>query len=212
MKVGEQHETREVDEAYTLLTAIINNIHPISEAAWSDFKLLMSFRKPGKGDLLFKEGDYPNVAVFLVSGSVKAYHILPDGRKHIKNFFISQSFPFPLSAIITGGANRFNFEALEDCRILQFNYLSFTELFAKYRCLETLTRKLIELKYIEKEGREISLVLKDATQRYLQFQRDFPRLESIIPQHYISSYLGITPVQLSRIRKRLTATGTNLIT
>jgi hypothetical protein len=41
----------------------------------------------------------------------------------------------------------------------------------------------------------------DARQRYLLFQQRFPLLEQQIPQYHVASYLGITPTQLSRIRR-----------
>jgi len=53
----------------------------------------------------------------------------------------------------------------------------------------------------KKHEREISLLAKDATQRYAAFQLQFPTLEELIPHYHIASYLGITPTQLSRIRK-----------
>ena len=43
----------------------------------------------------------------------------------------------------------------------------------------------------------------DATQRYLKLCKKIPDIESLIPQYQIASYLGITPVQLSRIRKKM---------
>ncbi|GAB3642608.1 hypothetical protein [Spirosoma arcticum] len=43
----------------------------------------------------------------------------------------------------------------------------------------------------------------DAGQRYEQFQRDYGHLEPLIPQYHIASYLGVTPTQLSRIRRSM---------
>lgn len=69
--------------------------------------------------------------------------------------------------------------------------------------IERLARKLAELFFVQKEQREIDIVLLDADKRYLLFQKEFPGLENMIPQYHIASYLGITPTQLSRIRKKI---------
>ena len=46
--------------------------------------------------------------------------------------------------------------------------------------------------------------IKDTPQeRYESLLKEHPELIAQIPQHYIASYLGITPVSLSRIRSRL---------
>jgi CRP-like cAMP-binding protein len=42
-----------------------------------------------------------------------------------------------------------------------------------------------------------------AEERYAQFRRRYPTLEQRIAQKHIASYLGITPVFLSMMRKRL---------
>jgi CRP-like cAMP-binding protein len=57
--------------------------------------------------------------------------------------------------------------------------------------------------FIEKEQREREFLSENATQRYINLIKQEPKFESRIPQHLIASYLGITPVALSRIRKRL---------
>lgn len=56
---------------------------------------------------------------------------------------------------------------------------------------------------MQKEQREIEIVLLDADERYHIFQKQFSGLENRIPQYHIASYLGITPTQLSRIRRKL---------
>jgi DNA-binding MarR family transcriptional regulator len=47
------------------------------------------------------------------------------------------------------------------------------------------------------------LVMENATTRYLKFLANHPNIDNRIPLQYIASHLGITPTQLSRIRKDL---------
>lgn len=62
---------------------------------------------------------------------------------------------------------------------------------------------LLEKGYSIKEKRERDLLLLDAERRYKIFLQDFSVLESTIKQHQIASYIGITPIALSRNRKKM---------
>ena len=53
-----------------------------------------------------------------------------------------------------------------------------------------------------KEKNEISLIIDDATTRYENFIKIILILKIRIAQHHIANHLGITPTQLSRIRKK----------
>ncbi|MCP4271690.1 MAG: Crp/Fnr family transcriptional regulator, partial [Gammaproteobacteria bacterium] len=75
-------------------------------------------------------------------------------------------------------------------------------LFDQHRCWEKLGRLLAEQLYIKKETREAEFLLDDAETRYLNFQTNYPGLEDRLTQYHVASYLGITPVMLSRIRRR----------
>ena len=61
----------------------------------------------------------------------------------------------------------------------------------------------MELIFLKMEERVFELCILDSKERYLKFKRDFPELEDQITQYQIATYLNITPVQLSRIRKEL---------
>jgi hypothetical protein len=41
-------------------------------------------------------------------------------------------------------------------------------------------------------------------ERYRNFRKECPQLEQQILQYHVASYLGITPIQLSGMRKKLT--------
>jgi CRP-like cAMP-binding protein len=97
---------------------------------------------------------------------------------------------------------RFSIQALEESHLLVCNLQPVVELFDQHRCWERLGRKLAEQLYIKKETREAEFLLDDAETRYNNFQRAYPGLEHRLAQYHVASYLGITPVALSRIRRR----------
>jgi len=72
--------------------------------------------------------------------------------------------------------------------------------YSKHPALNRVGRILVEHAWIGKERRETQLIMLNASERYRAFREEYPGLEQRIPQYHIASYLGITPVQLSRIR------------
>lgn len=53
--------------------------------------------------------------------------------------------------------------------------------------------------YIFQQKRLISILAKTAEENYEQLVREYPDLINRLPQYHISSYLGVTPVFLSKI-------------
>lgn len=121
-------------------------------------------------------------------------------RNTIKTFFIENSFPTPLTALLTSDACLLNFQALTPCTILSFDFLTFRNLFDNHPDLERLMLRILEREWIKKERHDIRMVTNDATTNYEIFREEYPGLEQLIAQYHIASYLGITPIQLSRIR------------
>ena len=176
---------------------------PLTPAAWADFETLLRPQFLTKGEYLCEEGAYPSDAAYLISGVARAFYRNQEGVEYNKTFFTDGSFPSPLAALILQAENYINLQALVDCHIFWISYPKLTALFALHRCLETFVRRMVELTWVEKELREINMVMKDATANYQLFRERFPSLEGQIPQYHIASYLGITPIQLSRIRAKL---------
>jgi hypothetical protein len=97
-----------------------------------------------------------------------------------------------------------SFETIEDTLIIEIDFLAYRNLMIKKQDL-----KLFQIHYLEKnwllakDSREIEIVQNDARARYLRFIEEKPTLLSRLAQYHIASHLGITPTQLSRIRKNL---------
>jgi len=77
------------------------------------------------------------------------------------------------------------------------------ELYDRHPVWERIGRIKAERLAIQKEFREKEFLLDTAETRYRRFLKEFPDLTDRIPQYYIASYLGITDVALSRIRKKM---------
>ncbi|RYY99967.1 MAG: hypothetical protein EOO11_03245 [Chitinophagaceae bacterium] len=68
--------------------------------------------------------------------------------------------------------------------------------------LERHFRKLIQWAYVASLRRIHSTMSKPALGRYQKFIEKYPQIDQRVPDHYIASYLGITPQSLSRVRRQ----------
>lgn len=189
----------------TKLQSIVDSLaEDVSKEEWSDFLALFHLKTYPKGSYFSVAGDKPIQIGFVCSGVIRAFYRNAEGTEYNKTFFTKHSFVAPLRSLITGSVNQINQQALVDSKLLVADYPELVKLYDRHQSLERFARKAIEIEWCKKELREIRLVLNSAEERYDFFLSDHPGLENLIPQYHIASYLGITPVALSRIRKRRT--------
>lgn len=180
----------------------LNSIFPITDEAWIDFEKLLLENTLERNAYLLKEGENAFQCYLLVNGVIRVFYS-NEGSEYNKTFFTKGMFPTPITALVSGQPSYLSFQALTDCSLIQFSYEKFTDLFKQHRCLESLMLRIMEREWIKKERHDIQMVTNDATTNYLIFREEYPSLENLIPQYHIASYLGITPIQLSRIRAQL---------
>lgn len=186
----------------------VEQFQPLTDAAWKDLSDLFSYRELKKGAPFVTEGAYNDQLAFIIDGALRAYYLDAKGDFYNKTFFIANTFAASLASILQGIPSFLSFDALVDTQLWQASYTEMSKLFDQHHCIERMVRKIIEYEWvIKKEQRELRLVLTDAAARYAYFQEEYPGLESKIPQYHIASHLGITPIQLSRIRAQRKAEG-----
>ena len=201
MKITTQNKMNH-DEA-KVIRSVAEQFQVLTDPAWKDLEGLFSYTELKKGDFFVREGEYNDKIAFILEGALRAYYLDQHGNYYNKTFFIQNTFAVSLASVLQNIPSFLNFDALVDTRILQASYQELVKLFDQHRCIETLVRKVIEYEWvINKEQRELRLVLDDAAQRYAYFREEYPGLENQIPQYHIASHLGITPIQLSRIRAK----------
>ena len=184
------------------LKEYFNAISKINESTWN--RIVPHFKEERllKNEYFAKENKTARQIAFLKTGVVRAFFINQEGKDYNKQFFVGKSIIGAYTSLLTGSANLIAQQALTDCVIYTCDYASLTKLYDECPDLERFARKIAEYYFLEKEKKEIEIVLLDASQRYALFKKEFPTLEQLITQFHIASYLGISATQLSRIRKQ----------
>ena len=179
-----------------------NTISKLSESTWQVILPFFKEEKLQKNEYFAEVDHTARKIAYLKTGVVRAFFVNQEGKEYNKQFFVGPSLIGAYTSLLTGSKNLIAQQALTDCTIYSSNFESLTTLYNDHQDLERFARKIAEYYFLEKEKKEIEIVLLDASERYARFKEEFPTLEQLIPQFHIASYLGISATQLSRIRKQ----------
>lgn len=186
-----------------LLRTKLEQLVHFSDASWAAAMQLFDSRSFAGGAHVIEAGERVTELHFLLSGIARYYYLTPDGKEFNKSFAWFGQTLSSVSSLVTGEPSPFFIQALEPCECLSIKYADLTVLCERYSEWERLARKLLEQLVIKKERREADFLLLSAAERYKKYLLEFADIADRIPHYHVASYLGITDVALSRIRKRL---------
>lgn len=191
---------------YQQLWNTLNRIFPVSGELFLQLTKTFYPLKYRRKQVLIAEGVVPPCIGFVTAGIFKYYYLDKNGTEYIKHFTMEGDFVASYSSFLNQTPSLYFIEALEDAEILAISFIDYINALDSRADWQTIARKYTEEIYRIKEVRESSLLKETAEQRYYRFLHENPGLDQRIKQKYIASFLGISPVSLSRIRKRLSLT------
>ncbi|MCM1356278.1 MAG: Crp/Fnr family transcriptional regulator [Staphylococcus sp.] len=146
---------------------------------------------------------------FIANGIVRAY-CFAKGRDI--TFWIGEEGTVALSmqSYINGTPGYENIIALEDCVLYRISINQLHDLYRHDIHLANWGRAFAEKEILRAEMSLIPQLFTTGRERYEQLLKDRPHLLNRIPLENLASYLGITPVSLSRIRNRIQDTPTRI--
>jgi len=178
--------------------------HITLETAEKDlFISLLQTKRVRRKEYLLKQGDICRTENFIVSGCLRAYTIDEEGQEHIVLLGVEDWWISDLYSFLTQTPAAFFIDALEESEIVQITRNNLETLYEKVPKFERFFRILFQNAFIAQQQRINQNLSLTAEQRYLEFIRKYPQLEQRLTQKQISSYLGITPVFLSMLRRKL---------
>jgi CRP-like cAMP-binding protein len=177
---------------------------PISEESWQLIENNTEIKSIKKAELLLRNGQIAKEIYFIAKGALRAFITDTEGNIYNKNIFLEGDLAGSTASLIQQNPSCFAIEALENSILISINYKIYRELIFQKADLKNFYIAYLEKNWvIEKEQREISIVMENATERYLDLLAKHPDISQRIALLHIASHLGITPTQLSRIRKTL---------
>ncbi|MFC6457029.1 Crp/Fnr family transcriptional regulator [Paenibacillus vulneris] len=186
---------------YSYYRALENRVRQasISEEEWKPFVERTRVRHVKQGARLIESGQHVQHAYFCSEGLFRLFYTLADGREYNVAFTLEQDYATSYAAMVTGAPSPYTIEAMEDSVVIEISYDVLNELMETSHRWERFVRKSVERLYIRKEERERQLLYLSAKERYDAFLLKYPGLEKRIAQYHIASYIGISPVSLSRL-------------
>jgi len=150
-------------------------------------------------------GKICNEMGFVVSGSVRYYH-LKDGEDITGYFSFENELMGSYKSYLRREPSIYYIQTLEDSLIVTLSYANMQRMLEHPLLghkVERMYRLIAEYYICCYEDRTASFVTQTPEERYLHLLATGLEILQRMPQHYIANYLGITPVSLSRIRRRI---------
>ena len=160
-------------------------------------------QKVRKKEFLFKQGANCAVEAFVLNGSFRMYYVDARGLEHVLYFAFSDWWVGDLAAFYQETPAHLSAQALEDSEVLVISREDKENLFEKIPALERLFRIVIQKNLTALQRRFLSTISETADERYKKLLARSPKIEQLVPQHQIASYLGILPESLSRMKRQL---------
>lgn len=183
-----------------ILTHVLKRVH-LSPEEQEHFCSLLTLRKLLPRQYLLQQGEICRHESYVCSGFLRSFYVDDSGNEHTLHFAMEDWWISDSSSFIPQVPSRINIVALEPSVILQIDRAGIEQLYKDIPAFERFWRVLNQQALISQDQRILNAISMTGAERYEALITKYPTLEQRLPQKHIASFLGITPVFLSQIRK-----------
>ncbi len=153
-----------------------------------------------RGEFFLKVGNPCTKIGMLKQGVMRGFVYDNDGNEITTHFY--QEGNMVVGSYIPNVNISMTIQALIDCEVSVANYSEVMSQVNKNQEITGIITREFEKLNKQLQSRLVSLLNLDALEKYELFLKEYGGLLNRIPHYYIAQYLGITPTQLSRVRKQ----------
>ena len=154
-------------------------------------------------EIYIPEGKIFKKIIYIKKGILRIFFVTASGEE--KTFFFrweGQIAAIP-ECIFDNQPTRQTWQALEDCELMEIDFDIVEKLSENNISLIKIRLGFAEKMFLEALKRVESFVLDKPEERYQKLIIQNPEIIKRVADKHIASFIGVTPVSLSRIRKRL---------
>ncbi|WDP89524.1 MAG: Crp/Fnr family transcriptional regulator [Desulfobacter sp.] len=172
-----------------------------TELIWNAIKPLSKKKEYPKKSWLLNEGDISKHLIFIESGCVRSW-FNRDGDDITFQFFFEGSFVSSFESFRKSKPSLFNLETIEPSVLHRIHKDDLSAAEKSLPQLKDTVNELLSDRLYHYQKLFLSRIKNNPQRRYEELVKENPGIFKRVPHHYIASYLGITPVSLSRIRNK----------
>ncbi|NPC91864.1 Crp/Fnr family transcriptional regulator [Bacillus sp. WMMC1349] len=155
-----------------------------------------------KNDFFIREGEKSTEIGLIMKGAFRSFYINEQGHDMTKYFYVEGDLILSYLAYISQKKSAYSIQALENSEIFVASIHDWEKIVDENYQLLSFYKRMVDTVLVMKEEHATSFKLWNSTERYNNFCASYPELNQRIKQCHLASYLGITPVSLSRIRTK----------
>ncbi len=162
----------------------------------------IDIRNFNKKEILLKEGQLAHDNYFVLKGCVRQY-IIKDGTERITNFYTDEDWIFPAIGQAAQHHSTFYLECVQDSVLVIANEKEGSEFMKTNPKFQELSQMILEKEILKQQRHFTEYQNSTPEERYINLLEKSPNLIQLISQIQLSSYIGVKPESLSRIKKRI---------
>jgi len=179
----------------------LENIIKQNEVIWKQFQNLLNEKEVAAKTILLNEGEISRHLYFIKKGCLRQ-SFNKEGKDITFQFFFENQLLSSIDSFLYNQPSVFAIEAIEPCELLSISKNEFDNFLKEYPDFKDTIIEVLISRFRHYMLLFLSRIKDNPQERYEDLIENHPEIIKRIPQHYIASYLGITPISLSRIRNR----------
>jgi len=192
-----------IEPTNALIEKVLQHVD-IDQKALSPLIPLVQKRAFSRKSFLLHAGDHWDQVYFIQHGLIRLFYLDKEGREFNKAFFWEGHCIWPVAPQDRQNAVAFYVAAVEETTVMVCPFHALYDLLKRAGSWEAFALPFAENLVEQKMQREQDFLLLSATERFKKFSATYPQIRDRIPDYQLASFLGITNVSLSRIKRSST--------
>lgn len=183
-----------------LLTFLGSSSSALDKESARVFASAWSVEHVEKGRRLATQGETEPMEHIVLDGRATSQISDPEGRAVCVGFHAGPCVVTPNVARTRNGTSLVSIDVITDLLVAQMDSRALTELMLTSEPIREWANGILQQELASKADREWCLAALGGADRLAWFRKEFERHENLFGHYLIASFLGVTPVTLSRLR------------
>lgn len=180
----------------------LTEIHPLSDVFRSAIARELTLMSLPKNHMLLEAPRVSDYAWYLDRGFAMSY-TYTEGGMRVENFWKSGQLILSVRSFFEQIPSTENIRVMTAAEVVFISYKSVQRLFRDFPEAHFIYEAVLNRYYEESRERANDLITLNAKNRYRKLLMTYPRIEQMVSQEHIASYLGIAPQSLSRLKRQM---------